>query len=241
MQPLVKISFVDAVKRALLLFKLSFKSTFVYAFMVALINELVTFGLMGTFTFDGANLSVTSPYLFALYLALLFLDILLGNCFILIKQNRILINEELPFKGVLQILLARLPGIFISGIAFTLCFMVGVALFVVPGILFMTCFYVYLPGLLFAHKRAFESWRYSFSLIRKHFLASMSLVLLSLILMRILAKIADLLGGGGFSFDNSSAYFGLEVTGMVLLTAFALLLTNGMNLVWFYMLHKNKQ
>ena len=239
MQPLINISFIDAAKKALLLFRMSFKSTFVYAFMVALINELLTFGLMTTFTFNGVTLDVLSPPFFVMYLFLLFLTILIGNCFILIKQNGILMKEEPCFKSALSIILARFPGIVLSGVAFTMCFMVGLALFVVPGILFMTCFYVYLPSLLFAHKRAFESWRYSFSLIRKHYLSTMGIVLLSLIIMRVLARIADLLGSTPF--DGSNAYFGLEVTGMVLLTAFALLLTNAMNLVWFYLLHKNKQ
>lgn len=239
MEPLIKISFIDAAKKALFLFRLSFKSTFVYAFMVALLNELITFGLMNTFTFQDNALNVTSPYLFGFYLALLFLDILIGNCFILIKQNGVLMKEELKFKAALQVVLARFPGILASGIAFTFLTMLGMGFHILPGILFMTCFYVYLPSLLFAHKRAFESWRYSFSLIRKHFLSTLGIVLLSLILLWTTPLIADLLGGAFL--DNSNSYFGLEVTGMVLLTAFVLLLTNAMNLIWFYLLHKNKQ
>ncbi len=238
MQPLIQISFVDAFKKALLLFRMCFKSTFVYAFFVALINELVTFGLTNTFNFNGTTLEVSSYPLLGLYLILLFLNMLIGNCFILVKQNAILMSSEFKFKQALQFILARFPGIFVSGIAFSLFFSVGIALFVVPGILFMACFYVYLPSLLFAHKRAFEAWRYSFSLIRKHFVSTLALVLLSLIIMRVLAYMASFFDG--FSF-GSNAYFGLEITGMVLLTAFALLLTNGMNLVWFYLLHKNKQ
>lgn len=239
MEPLVKISFIDAAKKAALLFRLSFKSTFIYAFMVALINELITFGLLNTFSFDGTNLNIISPALFGMYIALLFLDILIGNCFILIKQNGILMKQELSFKAALQVVLSRFPGILASGIAFTFFSMIGMGLHILPGIVFITCFYVYLPGLLFAHKRAFESWRYSFSLIRKHFFSTLGLVLLSLILLWTPPMIADLVGAG--SFNNSNAYFGLEVTGMVLLTAFVLLLTNAMNLVWFYLLHKNKQ
>lgn len=239
MEPLVKISFVDAAQKAVFLFRMSFKSTFIYAFMVALINQLITFGLLNTFSFDGTNLSITSPQLFGLYLILLFLDILIGNCFILIKQNGVLMKNTLNFKAALSVVLARFPGILTSGIAFTFFSMLGMGLHIVPGVLFMTCFYVYLPGLLFAHKRAFESWRYSFSLIRKHFLSTLALVLLSLILLWIPPLVADLLGG--VALNNSNAYFGLEVTGMVLLTSFVLLLINAMNLVWFYLLHKNKQ
>lgn len=239
MEPLAKISFIDAAKKAVFLFRMSFKSTFVYAFMIALLNELITFGLLNTFNFDGVTLNVTSPYLFGLYILLLFLDILFGNCFILVKLNGVLTKEPVNFKTVLQTILFRFPGIFISGIAFTFFSMIGMGLHILPGILFITCFYVYLPSLLFAHKRAFESWRYSFSLIRKHFLSTLGLVLLSLILLWTPPLIADLLGGD--IFNNSSSYFGLEVTGMVLVTAFVLLLTNAMNLVWFYLLHKNKQ
>ncbi len=239
MEPLAKISFLDAAQKAVFLFRLSFKTTFIYAFMVSLINELITFGLLGTFSFDGVNLNISSPYLFGLYLALLFLDILIGNCFILIKQNGVLTKEVVNFKATLHVLLSRFPGILSSGIAFTVLSMIGMGLHIVPGILFITCFYVYLPGLLFAHKRAFESWRYSFSLIRKHFLSTLGLVLLSLILLWTPPLIADFLGNAFF--NNSNAYFGLEVTGIILVTAFVLLLTNAMNLVWFYLLHKNKQ
>ena len=239
MQPLVQISFVDAARKALLLFRLSFKSTFIYAFFVALLNQLITLGLLATFSFDGTNLSITSPKLFGLYLVVLFLVMLIGNCFILNKQNGILLGRPFSFRESIILILSRLPGVLASGIAFTLCSMIGMGLHIIPGVFFITCFYVYLPSLLFAHKRAFEAWRYSFSLIRKHFLATLALVLLSLILLWTPPLIANLLGAS--SLNDSSAYFGLEITGMVLLTAFALLLTNGLNLVWFYLLHKNKQ
>lgn len=239
MEPLMKISFIDAAKKAIFLFRLSFKSTFIYAFMIALINELITFGLLNTFNFDGTNLNVTNPFLFGVYLALLFLDILIGNCFILVKQNGVLTKDTLKFKEALQVILARFPGILTSGIAFTFLTMLGMGFHIVPGVIFITCFYVYLPSLLFAHKRAFESWRYSFSLIRKHFLATLGMVLLSLILLWTPPLIADVLGGAFL--NDSNSYFGLEVTGMVLVTALVLLLTNALNLIWFYLLHKNKQ
>ncbi len=239
MEPLAKISFSDVLKKAIFLFRFSFKSTFIYAFVVSLINQLLILGSASTYSMDGSKLEIYSVYGFSLYLFLIFVNLLIGNCFILIKQNGILIKDAMGFKATLQVVLSRFPGILLSGMAFILLSFTGIALYLVPGILFITCFYVYLPSLLFAHKRAFESWRYSFSLVRKHFLSTLALAILSLIIIW-----SSRLFMGSLNkvfFNDSSAFFGLDVTGMILLNALLSLFLNAMNLIWFYLLHKNKQ
>jgi hypothetical protein len=237
-QAMVKVNFFDAIKKALLLVRLSFRGTFIYAFIVSLINQLLAFGINSTCTIDGDKISINSPSLFILYLGLLFLAMLFGNSFILVCQNALLAKKPLSFKLALQAILDRFPAILLSGIAFWLLAFMGMGLYLLPGILILTLFYVYLPSLIFAHKKAFESWSYSFSLIKKHFFSTMGLVLISLILLWIPRSIIAALGD---NFNDSNTYFGLEITGMILLVALILLLMNALNLIWFYLLHQNKQ
>ena len=237
-QPTVKISFLDAIKKAILLVRLSFRGTFIYAFIVSLINQLLAFGINSTCTLDGDKLSIADPSLFILYFALIFLVMLFGNSFILVCQNTLLAGKKLSFKQALQPILDRFPAIFISGFTFWLLTFMGVGLYLLPGIIILTLFYVYLPSLLFAHKKAFESWSYSFSLVKKHFFSTLGLVLFSFILLWIPPSITNALGS---NFTDSNTYFGLEITGMVLLVSIILLLMNALNLIWFYLLHQNKQ
>ena len=240
------LSFFEAFNKALQLVRMSFRGTFVYAFVIALLNQLLTMGFINTFSLNNDKITITTPSLFVLYLFLMFVEMLLGNCFILVRQNAFALMDpnaptpypKLSFKKTLAPILDRLPGIFVSGIAFSILSILGMGFHVVPGILFITCFYVYLPSLIFAHKKAFESWRYSFSLIKQHFFSTLSLVLMSLILLWIPPAIAEFLGN---AFSDSNTYFGVEITGMILITALILLLMNAMNLVWFYLLLQRKQ
>ena len=237
-QPTIKINFFDAIKKAILLVRLSFRGTFIYAFAVSLINQLLAFGINNTFTLDASKVTITQPSLFILYLGLLFLEMLFGNCFVLIRQNAILAKKKLNFKQTLQPILDRFPAILVSGLAFTFLSVMGMGLHLIPGIIVLTLFYVYLPSLIFAHKKAFESWVYSFSLIKKHFFSTLGLVLTSLILLWIPPTVIGILGD---NFTDSNTYFGLEITGMILLVSLILLLMNALNLIWFYLLHQNKQ
>ncbi len=237
-QPSTPIHFFDALTKAVALVRLSFRGTFMYAFVVSLINQLLAFGIYNTCSIDGDKISITNPSLFALYLGLLFFEMLFGNCFILVRQNAILANKKLNFKQTLQPILERFPGILVSGIAFSFLSIMGMGLHIVPGIIVLTLFYVYLPSLIFAHKKAFESWAYSFSLIKKHFFSTLGLVFISLSLLWIPSSILNALGD---NFNDSNTYFGLQITGMILLVALILLLMNAINLIWFYLLHQNKQ
>jgi hypothetical protein len=234
----VKINFFDALKKGLALVSFSFRGTFIYAFVISLINQLLAFGIGSAYSIDGDKISINAPSLFILYFGLLFLNMLFGNCLILIRQNAILANKKLTLKQTVQPILERFPGILGSGLAFFLLSMMGMGLYLIPGLLFLTLFYLYLPSLIFAHKKAFESWAYSLSLIKKHFFSTLGLVLVSLILLWVPRMIINSLGN---SFSESNTYFGLEVTGMVLLVALTLLLMNALNLIWFYLLHQNKQ
>lgn len=236
-EPTIKLTCFETLHKALKLVKLSFRGTFIYAFFISLINQLLTLGFVNTVSLSEDKMSVTSPFLFSFYLLLMFSSILLGNCFILVRQNAVLYHQKIGFKEAYQPILNRLPAIFLSGSAFWILTILGMGIHVLPGILFMTCFYLYLPSLIFAHKRAFESWKYSFSLIKRRFFSTLSLVFISLILLWTPPLIAQLLGK---TFSTSDTYFGLEITGMILVTSLLLLLMNAMTLIWFYLLHKSK-
>lgn len=236
--PTIKLSYFDTVCKALQLVKMSFRGAFIYAFCMSLINQLISLDFVNTFALTDDKITLTRPVLFGVYLFLMFATILFGNSLILVRQNAILHHQQFGFMETMRPILNRLPGIFVSGIAFTLLSIVGMGLHIIPGVLFMTCFYLYLPSLIFAHKKAFEAWRYSFSLIKKQFFSTLALVLTSLILLWIPPAVASLLGG---VLNSGNTYFGLEITGMILLISLILLLMNAMNIVWFYLLHQNKQ
>lgn len=230
--------YFDAMKNALLLFKTSFRSSFTYAFLISLINQLLSIGFINTFNYSSDRVIITSPWIFTLYVVCFFVEMLLGNAFILIRQNAVLTSQKISFSDTLQPILTRLPAILLSGLLVTTFSIIGMGLYVVPGLIFMTCFYLFLPSILFAHKKAFEAWGYSFNLVKKHFFSTLALILTSSVLLCIPPLIANL---GNFPLSNSNTYFGLEITLMILLSSLILLLMNAMNIVWFYLLHKKKQ
>ena len=226
---------LETLSRSAHLYRVCFRRVFVIAFATALLNQLLSLYFINTFSFGGQDISVIAPFGFGVSLFFMLFVMLFGNSLMLVKQNSYLRQESLSFKETFQRVLLRFPGILISGIIFAFVGLVGIALYVLPGLIFMTLFCVYLPALLFAHKKAFESWKFSFKLVKPHFFSSMGIVLLNLILLWIPPELMGVLSSM-ISADGS--LYGVEITLIVIVIAFILPLTNALMLTWFYKLQE---
>ena len=226
---------LETLNTAAKLYTASFRQVFLLAFITALLNQLLSLYFLNTFIFDSEHINLNSPTGFGLSLFFMLFVILFGNSLILVRQNALLKQEKITLGIAFHRVLQRFPGIFASGIIFALFSIVGIALYVLPGLIFMTLFYVYLPSLLFAHKKAFESWMFSFHLIKPHFLASAGIVLINLILLWIPPELTEALS---IYFNNDGSLYGIEVTGIVLVIALILPMTNAITLTWFYKLQE---
>jgi hypothetical protein len=226
---------LETLNQAAHLYRATFRQVFVIAFITALLNQLLSLYFLNTFILQNENINLNSPWGFGLSLFLMLFVILFGNSLILVRQNAHLKQEPLEIKGVFQRVLQRFPGILVSGIIFAFLSLLGLALYIIPGLIFMTLFCVYLPSLLFAHKKAFESWIFSFRLIKPHFLGSFGIVLINLILLWIPPELTELLG---FYFNSDGSLYGLEVTVIVFVIALILPMANAITLAWFYKLQQ---
>lgn len=226
---------LDTLNQAAHIYRISFRQVFILAFITALLNQLLSLYFLNTFILQNENINLNSPFGFGLSLFLMLFVILFGNSLILVRQNAILKQEKLPIKEVFHRVLQRFPGILVSGIIFALASLVGIALYIIPGLIFMTLFCVYLPSLLFAHKKAFESWKFSFNLVKHHFLGSFGIVLINLVLLWIPPELTELLT---IYFNTDGSVYGLEVTGIVFVIALILPLANAITLCWFYKLQE---
>ncbi len=226
---------LETLNTAAYLYKKSFRQVFLLAFITALLNQLLSLYFLNTFIFDSEHINLNSPTGFGLSLFLMLFVILFGNSLILVRQNALLKQETISVSTAFNRVLQRFPGIFASGIIFALFSIVGIALYVLPGLVFMTFFYVYLPSLLFAHKKAFESWMFSYRLIKPHFLATLGIVLINLILLWIPPELTEVLS---MYFNNDGSVYGIEVTIIVFAIALILPMTNAITLSWFYKLQE---
>lgn len=217
------------------LYRNSLRQVFLLAFITALLNQLLSLYFLNTFILDSEHINLNSPAGFGLSLFFMLFVILFGNSLILVRQNALLKQETISLSTAFHRVLQRFPGIFASGIIFALFSIIGIALYVIPGLIFMTFFYVYLPSLLFAHKKAFESWMFSFHLTKPHFLATMGVVLINLILLWIPPELTAALST---YFNNDGSVYGIEVTIIVFVIALILPMTNAITLAWFYKLQE---
>lgn len=226
------------INQAFRLYRVTFRQLFIYAFITALLNQLLSLYFLNTFILQNESINLNSPFGFGLSLFLMLFVILFGNSLILVRQNAYLKQEALVTKEVFRRVLQRFPGILVSGIIYAFVSIVGIAFYIIPGLIFMTLFCIYLPALLFAHKKAFESWMFSFNLIKHHFLASFAIVLINLILLWIPPELTELLT---LYLNSDGSLYGLEVTAIVFVIALLLPLTNAIILCWFYKIQEPSQ
>lgn len=231
------LSILETLEHAAKLYRVSFKKIFIIAFITALLNQLLSLYFINTFIFSNENISLNSPAGFGLSLFLMLFVVLFGNSLILVKQNSFIKQEQLSLKTLFQRVLQRFPGVLASGIIYALVSIIGIALYIIPGLIFMTLFCVYLPALLFAHKKAFESWIFSFKLVKPHLLASFGIVLINLILLWIPPELTEIITN---YINTDGSLYGLEVTAIVFVIALILPMTNAITLMWFYKLQENK-
>lgn len=230
-------SILETLEHAAKLYRISFKKIFIIAFITALLNQLLSLYFINTFIFSNENISLNSPAGFGLSLFLMLFVVLFGNSLILVKQNSFIKQEQLALKDVFQRVLQRFPGVLASGIIYALLSFIGIALYIIPGLIFMTLFCVYLPSLLFAHKKAFESWMFSFKLVKPHMLTSFGIVLINLILLWIPPELTEVITN---YISSDGSLYGLEVTAIVFVIALILPMTNAITLMWFYKLQEPK-
>lgn len=226
---------VTTLNQAAHLYRTTFRQVFIIAFITALLNQLLSLYFLNTFILQNENINLNSPWGFGLSLFLMLFVILFGNSLILVRQNAHLKQEPLELKSVFQRVLQRFPGILVSGIIYAFLSLLGLAFYIIPGLIFMTLFCVYLPSLLFAHKKAFESWMFSLKLIKPHFLSSFGIVLINLILLWIPPELTELIS---YYFNSDGSLYGLEVTAIVFVIAVLLPMTNAIILTWFYKLQE---
>ena len=217
------------------IYRISFKRVFIAAFVTALLNQLLGLYFINTFSFSEGSINVSMPIGLGISLFLMLFVMLFGNSLILVWQNSCLRNESLSLAAAFKRVLQRFPGILLSGIIFAFLGLIGIALYILPGLIFMTFFCIYLPSLLFAHKKAFESWMFSFNLVKRHFFSSLGIVLINLILLWIPPELMEILSN---IINVDGSLYGLEITVIVIVIAFILPMTNALILAWFYKLQE---
>ena len=228
---LTEFHLTPTIKKAFLLYRASLKPCFWIAFVYSIFNQLLSLALPHQLHFDGTALTVKSPALLVGIFVLTLLLFVIATAMIMLKQQQILFQTKAPH--LMQQLLPKLPILILASIIVYFFTLAGYLLYILPGLAVATCFYFYLPSILFADQKALGSLKYSFQLIKPHVWTVLGLVLFNLVVISApIALIAILFHA------TAGHIFGIKEALTILLQALLLPLATGVILTAFHQTNK---
>jgi hypothetical protein len=135
-------------------------------------------------------------------------------------------HTRLSLTQALLFTLKKLPMIISNGFMFTILLMLGLMLYIVPGILIATVLMLYLPVMLFEHQWGFRAFVTSFQWIKPFFFQLFPLTILILMLL-IIPSVLPMLSQYGLTATNINLERGIEIvlTGLLFPLANALIVS----------------
>ena len=111
--------------------------------------------------------------------------------------------------------------------------LVGLALYLLPGILILTCLYLYLPILLFESAKPLSSFKLSFERVKPHFLLVAALVILAMLVNSIPMMVHYVVGYFNVV-PNDGQGFGIQESINVVLSGFTIPFINALVLTTYF-------
>ena len=213
------------------LFRASLKSTYWYAFITALIIQLMLLYIMqsGDLSYNG-NLSIQSPFIMALFALLFAVVNIVANALIMIRQFAQLHGKAYHLGNVWHELRTHLSRIIVAGLIVNALTFTGFILYLIPGIIIYTLLYFYLPFVLFKNYSAIDALKQSFEHTKERFWLILTIVIFTM-LINAIPSIANLLIG--FVAPNMRDAFGVQEGITVILSGFTIAYINALVITAF--------
>ena len=220
------------IKRGWLLYRATLKITFWLAFAYGLVNQFISVYAQRLLTVVDQHLVIQRPALLALLLLIGIIVLTIMTALIMLLQNGVLFKGQIKTNPIH--FSTRLPALLVASIIFYVIVITGYMLYILPGVIAALLFYFYLPAILLEHKRVFQSFAYSFQLVRRNVFGVLGLLMFNFLILTIPVLVTHIIFGD----QASGSTFGLEEIIIVLVQALLLPLVVAMTLTAFYHLRE---
>ena len=183
------------ISKSWVLFRASLRSTYWYAFIAALIIQLLLLYVTqsGDVTYDG-NINIQSPFIMTLFALLFAIVNIVTNALIMIRQYAQLHGQAHHFRQVWHELRNNFGRVIVAGLIVNALTLTGFILYFIPGIIIYTLLYFYLPFILFKDHNAIDALKQSFEHTKERFWLILTVVILTL-LVNVIPSAANILLG----------------------------------------------
>lgn len=175
--------FTDILRESKSLYFLHLKTFFVLAFIFALLKQAGSFFLERSVSLTGTHLALKQPALLILAaIVVLLVSIILSAIIQLFSYNAYQL-QKLSLKQCWEIGLQKLPRLFIAGLIVYLLSAIGVALYIIPGVLIFSLLFIVQPLILFENVSALASIKSSFQWTIRHYFVVLNVAIIYLLLV----------------------------------------------------------
>mgnify|MGYP001027350930 CR=1 FL=1 len=175
--------FIDILNEAKSLYLLQIKTFFALAFIFALLKQAGSFFLERSVHLTGDHLTLKQPVLLMLTaIIVLLVSILLSALIQRFAYNAYQLKKH-TFRQCWEMSLQKLPRLFITGLIVYLLSAIGVALYVIPGVLVFTFLFIAQPLILFDDLPVLQSIKTSLQWVAKHYFIVLNVAIVNLLLV----------------------------------------------------------
>lgn len=152
------------------LFLKSFKQIFIVGFVMALLNELALSILPPIGHSAHASFNANATLLVAsIFLILLVLTTIANSVTQVLLMSQA-VSQPTTLKTALSITFNRLIRLLIGGFLFSCALVLGLMMYILPGLIFAALFFLYQPIIIFENIRVMDAFKRSLQLTKPSFL-----------------------------------------------------------------------
>ena len=177
------LAFSTIFSRSLMIYKLAFKRLFIVGFVMACLDQFAFLYLSQFLPISTDKPIPAGSGLLFLVIIVIALLIMLLNAIMFMLCAGAQLGRSVKLKYLIAHIKQCLLALFLANIVYSVAVNGGLYLFVVPGILAMAFFYIYLPIILLDGASSMASLQQSFRLVRPYLWRVLPFVLISFMLL----------------------------------------------------------
>lgn len=155
----------------------SFKPVFLVGFILALSNQICFSILPPLRTAQDLNASNINPVQVMLIFGALLVLTTAANAMIQLLLVAHSSHKSLTLRGALHITLNRLPRLLAASIVFSAILLLGLMLYILPGIIFAAAFFLYQPIIIFENSKVIDAFKQSIAISKPNFIFAFAVLI----------------------------------------------------------------
>ena len=201
-----KPQFGSVIENSVKILKNKFKYLFIPAFILCAITQLISNYMSSLILLDSTNhINIKNPVIMSLLVfIIIIIHCLIRAILMVIAYDSSSNKPEIP--KVLSYVIKLLPYLILNFLIYGALTSIGLFLYIIPGILVMTCFALYEPIIIFEQRTNIKCLIESFTRVKSIFFTTFLIVIFCIICEQIPAYLFQYIGRN----LGSSALFGLD-------------------------------